>query len=162
MAAGLALRKRRQRRQVARQIGERGVERRLHVARGAVDVALEIELHGDVGHPERAGRGDLGHAGDLASRRSSGAATVAAMVTGSAPGRLADTRMVGKVRRRHARDGQEIGRRRCRSRSSPIASSVVPTGRRMNGAEKFIASLGRLPGCNSGTAAGSARSTGAR
>ncbi len=29
------------------------------------------------------------------SRRSSGAATVAAMVEGSAPGRLADTRMVG-------------------------------------------------------------------
>ena len=29
------------------------------------------------------------------SRRSSGAATVAAMIAGSAPGRLADTRMVG-------------------------------------------------------------------
>lgn len=28
-------------------------------------------------------------------RRSSGAATVAAMISGSAPGRLADTRMVG-------------------------------------------------------------------
>ena len=32
----------------------------------------------------------------VASRRSSGAAIVAAMVTGSAPGRPADTRMVGK------------------------------------------------------------------
>ncbi len=32
----------------------------------------------------------------VARRRSSGAAMVAAMVTGSAPGRLADTRMVGK------------------------------------------------------------------
>ncbi len=31
-----------------------------------------------------------------ANRRSSGAATVAAMVAGSAPGRLALTRMVGK------------------------------------------------------------------
>ena len=31
----------------------------------------------------------------LPSRRSSGAATVVAMVTGSAPGRLAETRMVG-------------------------------------------------------------------
>ena len=32
----------------------------------------------------------------VAETRSSGAATVAAMVAGSAPGRLAETRMVGK------------------------------------------------------------------
>ncbi len=32
----------------------------------------------------------------LPSRRSNGAATVAAIVSGSAPGRLADTRIVGK------------------------------------------------------------------
>ena len=52
-ADGLTLRKRGKRRQVARQVGQRGIERRLHVARGAVDVAVEVELDGDVGGAER-------------------------------------------------------------------------------------------------------------
>ena len=64
--------------------------------------------------------------------RSSGAATVAAMIAGSAPGRLAVTRMVGSstfgmlatARKRYAT---------IPTSSSPIASSVVPTGRMMNG-----------------------------
>ncbi len=34
----------RQRRQIARQIGQRGIDGRLHVARRAVDVAAEVEL----------------------------------------------------------------------------------------------------------------------
>ncbi len=48
-AAGLDLRNSRQRRQVARQVGQRGVDRGLHVARGAVDVAADRELHLDAG-----------------------------------------------------------------------------------------------------------------
>ena len=56
----------RQRRQVARQIRQRGVDRGLHVARGAVDVAADRELQLDAGGAERTGRGDLVDAGDLA------------------------------------------------------------------------------------------------
>ena len=55
---------RRDRRQVARQVGERGVDRGLHVARRAVDLAVEVELHRDAGRAERRHRGDLGHARD--------------------------------------------------------------------------------------------------
>ena len=49
----------RQRRQVARQIRQRGIDRGLHVARGAVDVAADRELQLDAGGAERTGRGDL-------------------------------------------------------------------------------------------------------
>ena len=56
----------RQRRQVTGQVGQRGVERGLHVTRRAVDLAVEVELNRDVGVAERRGRGDLGDAGDLA------------------------------------------------------------------------------------------------
>ena len=52
--------------QVGRQVGPRGVDRRLHVARGAVDVAVEAELHGDARLPDLALRRHLGHVGDLA------------------------------------------------------------------------------------------------
>src|SRR6266849_1061752 len=57
------------------------------------------------------------------SRRSSGAATVAAIVSGSAPGRLAVTLMVGK---------STVG--------------VVPTGRRMKGSEKLAPLMPSLRG----------------
>ena len=70
--------------------------RGLHVARRAVDVAVEIELDGDAGRAERAAEVISVTPAISPSRRSSGAATVAAMVSGSAPGRLAETRMVGK------------------------------------------------------------------
>src|SRR4029450_10337424 len=69
------------------------------------------------------------------NRRSSGAATVAAIVSGSAPGRLAVTLMVGK-----STVGMlATGRKRYATTpttNNPIASSVVPTGRRMKGWEK--------------------------
>src|SRR5947208_10547866 len=95
-----------------------------------------------------------------ASRRSSGAATVAAIRPGSAPGRLAVTRMVG-----NSIDGRlATGRKRYATmptRKSPIAKRVVPIGRRMNGYEMFIiatrplaaearASARRLGGVGSG------------
>ena len=66
------------------------------------------------------------------SWRSSGAATVAAMMAGSAPGRLADTRIVG----RSTLGRLATGRKRYAmipTSSRPMASSVVPTGRMMNG-----------------------------
>ena len=64
--------------------------------------------------------------------RSSGAATVAAMMAGSAPGRLAVTRMVGS-----STFGMlATGRKRYATiptSNRPMASNVVPTGRMMNG-----------------------------
>src|SRR5262249_25708780 len=70
------------------------------------------------------------------SRRSSGAATVAAIVSGSAPGRLAGALVVGK-----ATVGLlATGRKReatAPTRKSPRARRVVPTGRRMKGSEKL-------------------------
>ena len=52
-------------RQIGRQIGARGVDRRLDVARGAVDVAVDVELQGDARLADPALRGHLGHVGDL-------------------------------------------------------------------------------------------------
>ncbi len=52
--------------QVGRQLGERGVDGGLHVARGAGDVAIEIELQGDGRRAQRVDRGHLGQAGDAA------------------------------------------------------------------------------------------------
>ncbi len=55
----------RQRRQIARQIGKRGVDRGLHVARGAIDVAADGKLQLNAGGAERTGRGDLVDPGDF-------------------------------------------------------------------------------------------------
>eukprot|EP01022_Parablepharisma_sp_SALTPOND_P004196 TRINITY_DN118_c0_g1_i13.p1 TRINITY_DN118_c0_g1~~TRINITY_DN118_c0_g1_i13.p1 ORF type:complete len:2030 (+),score=744.92 TRINITY_DN118_c0_g1_i13:50280-56369(+) len=53
---------------IARHAGRQQVSRRiqggLHVAGGAVDVTVEVELQGDAGGVLRAGRGHLGHARD--------------------------------------------------------------------------------------------------
>ena len=70
-------------------------------------------------------------------RRSSGAAMLAAMVSGSAPGRPAKTTMVGMS----TLGSGATGRKRTATRpvsSSPMASRKVATGRWMNGAEIFI------------------------
>ena len=52
--------------EITRQIGGGRIQRRLHVAGGAIDVARQIELHGDAGRALRAHRGELGDAGDFA------------------------------------------------------------------------------------------------
>ncbi len=49
-----------------RQVGMRRVDRRLNVAGGAVDIAVEAELQRDLGRADRARRGHLGDVGDLA------------------------------------------------------------------------------------------------
>ena len=51
--------------QVGGQIGLRGVDRRLHVLRRAVDVAVEAELQGDARLAGLTLRGHLGHVRDL-------------------------------------------------------------------------------------------------
>ena len=53
-------------RQVGRQVGGGGVDRRLHVVGGAVDVPVDVELHDDRGRADRADRGDFVDPGDLA------------------------------------------------------------------------------------------------
>ena len=106
-ADGLTLRMAGKRRQVARQVGRRGVEGRLHVARGAVDAAVEIELDGDAGGAERARRGDLGDAGNFAEpalqrrrhRRRHHGRIGAGPARGNPDGRI--------FHRRHAGDRQE-------------------------------------------------------
>ena len=55
-------------RHAGRQQALRGVDRRLHVARGAVDVAAEIELQNDPGTAERTHRGHFVNSGDAAQR----------------------------------------------------------------------------------------------
>ncbi len=70
-------------------------------------------------------------------RRSSGAAMVAATVSGSAPGNWALTLTAG----RSAFGRLDTGRLKYATipaRNSPMDSSVVPMGRRMKGAEGFI------------------------
>ena len=52
--------------QAGRQVGARGVDRRLDVARGAVDIAVEPELQRDARRAERALRGHFVDVGDLA------------------------------------------------------------------------------------------------
>ncbi len=52
--------------QVRWQIGARCVDRRLDVARGAVDVAADVEKEDNAGLPEAACRGHFGDMGDLA------------------------------------------------------------------------------------------------
>ena len=80
----------------------------------------------------------------LPSARSSGVATLDAMVSGLAPGRLADTEIVGMSICGKAATGR---RKYASSPSSttPIQISVVATGLRMNGAERLATmSVGRL------------------
>ena len=95
------------RRQVGRQLGRRGGDGRLDVARGAVDVAVEVELERDVGRAERARRGDLGDPRDAAEAALERRRTDDAIVSGLAPGRLALTWMVGMSTRGIGRDRQQ-------------------------------------------------------
>jgi hypothetical protein len=81
-------------RQAGGQLAARRVDRRLHLPRRAVDAAGEVELQ----HPGRTEGGVEVISVTPAicpSTRSSGPATVAAITSGLAPGRLAETEMVG-------------------------------------------------------------------
>ena len=68
----------------------------MHVLRSLVDLAGQIELQGDGGGPWALTEVISVTPAIAPRRRSSGAETLDAMVSGSAPGRLAETRMVAK------------------------------------------------------------------
>ena len=72
--------------------------------------------------------------------RSSGWATLEAMVSGLAPGRLAETWMVGKSTCGSGATGNS-GNAAAPIKKSASASSVVPMGRLMKAAEIFIGPL---------------------
>jgi hypothetical protein len=71
--------------------------------------------------------------------RSSGVATAVAIVSGLAPGRLAETLMVGKSTLGRSLTGSSRYESAPKS-NTPSITSVVATGRRMNGSEMFTGS----------------------
>ena len=82
--------------QVFRQLAAGGVDGRLHVLRGGVDVAVEVELQRDLRRARELVEVICDSpeiCGELVLER---LATVAAMVSGLAPGNCAVTWMVGK------------------------------------------------------------------
>ena len=72
------------------------------------------------------------------SERSSGMATVAAIVSGLAPDKDAETDMVGTSTRGSGDTGNSR-KATAPARAKPRVSSVVATGRSMNGVEMLIA-----------------------
>ena len=79
-------------RKVRRELAPRGVDRRLDVARGRVDVAVQVELDRDVGRAEPGRRGHLRDAGDAAEltlerRRDGGGHRVRGSLPASRTGR---------------------------------------------------------------------------
>ena len=78
--------------------------------------------------------------------RSSGAATEEAMISALAPGRLAPTAIVGKSTCGSGETGSTV-KAIAPARAIATVSSVVATGRRMKGAEMFMAlAPGPVPG----------------
>src|SRR5215475_1022409 len=87
-----------------------------------------------------------------ANWRSSGVATVAAMISALAPGSAADTLIVGKSIWGSGDTGSTANAT-APAITSAADSRIVATGRRMNGADRFISALGAAPG-DGGRAAG--------
>ncbi len=78
------------------------------------------------------------------SARSSGVVRLVATVSGDAPGRLAETWMVGKSTLGSGDTGSF--RKATRPASAmPMVSSVVATGRAMKGADRFTSAASRRP-----------------
>src|SRR5256885_683672 len=78
--------------------------------------------------------------------RSSGVATDDAIVSGSAPGRLAETEMVGNSTCGSGATGSFVYAS-APAMSSPALRSEVPTGRRMKGSEKLMPAPGAPASC---------------
>ena len=74
--------------------------------------------------------------------RSSGVATAEAMVSGLAPGRPVETLMVGKSTWGSGATGRSW-KPMAPASTSAMVRSVVPTGRRMNGPERFTSAAPR-------------------
>ena len=144
-------------RQVGGELAAGRVDRSLHVARGAIDVTVEVELQDDVGRADAAGRGHLGDAGDAAEltlergrhRGGHGLRTCARQAR-----RHADR---GEIHLRQRRDRQELEGNRSRHRQSG--------GQQRRGDRAMDEGRGDVQGCSSPSAAGpeaSARGAAAR
>ena len=124
--------------QAGRQVGTGGIDRGLHVARRAVDVAVKSELQGDARRSHRARRGHLGDVGDLPE-----------MALKRAGDRGGDILRAGARQGRLHRDGRKVDLRQRRDRklkkattpaaASPKVSRVVATGRRIKRVEGLMA-----------------------
>jgi hypothetical protein len=118
--------------EAGRQRAPRGVDRRLHVARRAVDVAVEIELQDDPRRAERARRRHLGDARNEAQRALERHGDRRRHRLGARAGQ----RRRDRDRRQSTRGSGDTGRRRnatAPASAKPIVSSVVATGRSMKG-----------------------------
>ncbi len=89
--------------QARRQIRAGGIDGRLHVTCGSVDVAIEAKLKVDARRPDRARRGDLSDIGDLAKM---------ALERGGDAGSNHLRACAGQLRAH--RDGREVGQQRGR------------------------------------------------
>ena len=84
-------------RQIRRQVSARRIDGRLHVSRGGIDIAVQVELQGDAAVIPRVLDEVISVTAAMRPNcRSSGVATDEAMVSGLAPGSAALTEMVGK------------------------------------------------------------------
>ena len=113
---------------------------------GSTRVTIQFDLSKDINNAAREVQAALNAARPLLpSARSSGVATVAAIVSGLAPGSEAETEMVGKSTCGRGETGSS---RNATSPASamPSVSSVVATGRSMKGLEMFMAGPAWAPG----------------
>ena len=127
----------RRRRQVLRQLARGGVDRRLHVTGGGVDVALQIELHGDLGRAEHADRGELSDAGDLGELILQRLRHRARHGLRAGAGELRLTEIVGKSTRGSGATGSS-GYAAMPTSTNAAMSSDVAIGRRMKGVEMLM------------------------
>ena len=93
-------------RQILRQLPAGGVDRRLDIGRGRVDVAVEVELDGDGGRAERARRRHLRDAGDLRELRLERLGDRGGHGVGTGAGELGGNLNGGEIDLRQRRDRQ--------------------------------------------------------
>ncbi len=127
-------------RQSRRQQAARGVDRRLHVARGAVDVAGQIELQRDARRAERAARGHLGDAGDAAERALERRGDGRRHRFGAGARAATPAPRWSENRPAAAATPAAAETRSTPASATPTVSSVVATGRSMKGADRFTCS----------------------
>ena len=129
-------------RQVLRQLPGGGVDRGLDVVGRGVDVAIEIELHGDRGRAERARRRHLRYAGDLRDLPLERLGDRRGHRLGRGAGQRGADRDGRESRSAAAARPAAADRRPGRRAGSPPSASVVATGWRMKGPEMppYIAS----------------------
>jgi hypothetical protein len=126
----------RRRRHLERQLPLRPRDRRLHVGRGRVDVAVQRELDRDRGRALRAFEVAIeSMPAMVANCLISGVATEVAMVSGEAPGSCAETLTTGNSARGSAATGRERQANSARRARARTDIRIVATGWRMQKAE---------------------------